>query len=980
MTPERWQKIEQLCHAALEREAYQRGAFLEEACRGDNELLSEVESLMAREKTAEGFLVSGGAEAAANVWTKMQDENAGRSMIGRQLGSYQVICLLGVGGMGEVYQALDTKLRRDVAIKVLPSAFVHDPERLARFQREARMLAALNHPHIATIHGLEQSDGIDYFVMELVPGDTLADRIKREGAVPVDEALGMATQVAEALEAAHEKGIIHRDLKPANVKVTRDGKVKVLDFGLAKAFTDDATEADPANSPTISRAETKPGAILGTPAYMSPEQARGMTVDKRTDIWAIGCVLYEMLTGVHPFPGADVTEILAAVVKSEPDWSRLPEDTPSAIRVLLRRCLQKDRSLRLRDAGDMRLEIQEALAAPNDVVATQTVSVSRNKLPWVVAAGFAVATLALGALFWRTSHPVELKPLMRLDVDLGVESSSEVPVRGADVILSPDGTRLVYESNGKLYIRKVDQLVGAELAGTEGAYAPFFSPDGQWIAFFEINENKLKKISVDGGAPAVLCDAPYGFGGSWGEDGNIIASISNPGALSRVPLNGDAPTPVMGLIPGEATERWPQILPGGKAVLFTSYKSLVGADETSIEVISLNDRHRKTVQRGGTFGRYVATSNRGGHLVYMKSGTLFAVAFDLDALEVRGAPIPVVDQIAYNAANGSAQLEISQTGILMYRMRGAATRGQVTVQWLDSAGDTQPLLAKPGDYRFPHLSPDGQRLALEMAVGPDQDVWSYEWQRSTMTRLTFDVGGGTLNPVWSTDGHYVVSQGKQGGIFWTRSDGGGKPQPLTQSKTLQLPFSFTRDGKRLSYMEPTEGLKSALWTVPIESDGTGLRAGQPELFLKTAFDNRQPMFSPDGHWMAYASDESGNLQVYVRAFPDTGSQWQISNGGGQFPVWSRNGRELFFRSPDNRIMVASYMVKGGSMTAEKPRVWSQKRMAPGFSTSFDIAPDGKRIAMLMQVETPEMERARSHVIFLENFFDELKRKVPLNGK
>ena len=453
---------------------------------------------------------------------------------GAKLGPYEITGTVGAGGMGEVYQAHDTKLGRDVAIKVLPEAFAHDPERLARFQREAKMLAALNHPNIATIHGLEQSGGTSYLVMELVAGETLQERVKREGPFPVEEALTIAKQIAEALEAAHEKGIIHRDLKPANVKVTPEGKVKVLDFGLAKAFAGDATSEDIGNSPTLSMAATMQGVILGTAAYMSPEQARGKAVDKRTDIWAFGCVLFELLTGKQTFHGVDITDILAAVIRAEPDWQALPAATPVKVRDLLRRCLQKDKTQRFRDAGDARIEIEDALAAPKDSGVTQAAPTSTSKLLAAVAAVLVVLLGVTSWALWRTTRPVE-HPLVRLDVDLGPDVSVGSQA-GTDAILSPDGTRIVYVSQARLFTRRLDQPNATELAGTQGAWGPFFSPDGQWVAFFA--GATLKKISVEGGSAITLCDAPLGLGGSWGEDGNILAALSAAVGLSRIPSAG----------------------------------------------------------------------------------------------------------------------------------------------------------------------------------------------------------------------------------------------------------------------------------------------------------------------------------------------------------------------------------------------------------------------------------------------------------
>jgi len=881
---------------------------------------------------------------------------------GTKLGTYEVLSAIGAGGMGEVYQAHDSNLRRDVAIKVLPEAFAHDPERLARFRREAQLLAALNHSNIATIYGLEGSNGTSYLVMELVPGETLAQRIKRDGAVPVEEALTIAKQIAEALEAAHEKGIIHRDLKPANVKLTPEGKVKVLDFGLAKAFAGDTSTEDMGNSPTLSMAATMQGVILGTAAYMSPEQAKGKAVDKRTDIFAFGAVLYELLTGKAAFHGEDVTDILGAVLRMEPDWSQLPEATPAAIRTLLRRCLRKDKRQRISDATDVRIEIEDAIVAPKESGATQAAPASMSKSPWAVAA--ALALIAVVALWgwWRATQPVE-RALVRLDVDLGPDVSVGSQA-GTDAILSPDGTRIVYVSQARLFTRRLDQPNATELAGTQGAWGPFFSPDGQWVAFFA--GATLKKISVEGGSAITLCDAPLGLGGSWGEDGNILAALSAAVGLSRIPSAGGTPTPVTDLQSGEVAHRWPQILPGGKAVLFTALTGGV-VDADNIEVMSLADHRNKTLVRGGTFGRYLPS----GHLVYVNRGTLFAVPFDVNRLEIHGTPAPVLDQVGYNATFGSAQLDFSQTGTLIYHSGGAGS-GLSIVAWLDGAGKVQPLLAKPGTYGRPSLSPDGQRLALELGT----DMWVYDWQRDTMTRLTFT--GNANAPLWSPDGRYIAFRALGEGLYVIRSDGSGKPEPLTQSKNSQFPWSFTPDGKRLAFIESSTGAFH-LSTVPLESDNAGLRAGKPEVFLQTQADERAPSFSPDGRWMAYSSDESGTFQVYVRAFPDKGGKWQISNGSGVYPMWSRNGHELFFETLDNHIMVAAYTEKGDSFVADKPGAWSEKPIGGIVNTikNFDLAPDGKRIVAIMPVETAEAQKAQNQVIFLENFIDEVRRRVPI---
>ena len=746
--------------------------------------------------------------------------------------------------------------------------------------------------------------------------------------------------------------------------------MKVLDFGLAKALADEVAAEGMSNSPTLSMAATRQGVILGTAAYMSPEQARGKTVDRRTDVWAFGAVLYEMLTGKPAFHGEDVTEILAAVVKSEPAFDALPPKIPPAIRTLLRRCLEKSLRRRLGHISEARILLEDVLsgAAPAEAVSAAPRK-NRERLLLAVAAAVTIIAVVTSWGWWRATRPVEqaLRPLVRLDVDLGSDVSLGSP-NGADQILSPDGTKLVYVSQGRLFTRRLDQPNAIELAGTAGADSPFFSPDGQYVAFFA--QGKLKKVSVEGGAAITLCDANNPRGGTWGEDGNIIAELFNTSGLSRIPSAGGRPTPVTELENGEVTHRWPQILPGGKAVLFTAHTATTGFDAANIEVTSLTDRRTKTLVRGGTFGRYLPS----GHLIYVNRGTLFAVPFDVDRLEVRGTPIPVLDQIGYNDTNGSAQFDFSQAGMLIYRNRGAGG-GLLTVQWLDSTGKTQPLLAKPGSYVRPSLSPDGQRLVLSVE-GAGTDISVYDWQRDTMTRLTFT--GEAQYPVWSPDGRYIVFRTVGAGLSVIRSDGAGKPQPLTQSKNMQYPGSFTADGKRLEFDEVNQGTGYDLWTVAVESDAAGLRAGKPELFLQTPFDELHGSFSPDGRWMAYASNESGAYQVYVRAFPDKGGKWQISNSSALSPMWSRNGRELFFRTEDYQVMVASYTVKGDSFVADKPRLWSETKIAnTGPNTNFDLAPDVKRIVALMPVESAEGQKAQSHVIFLENFFDELRRKVPV---
>jgi Tol biopolymer transport system component len=992
MRPERWQKIEQLFNAALDREANQRGAFLAEACKGDEKLRREVESLLAQEKPAERFLESGAAGAAAKVLAKALTGDGGKSMIGCQLGSYQILSLLGAGGMGEVYEARDTKLGRNVAIKVLPKDFTHDPERLARFQREARMLAVLNHPNIATIHGLEESGGVHYLVMELVPGETLAARISK-GALPVEEALRVAGQVAEALEAAHEKGVIHRDLKPANVKVTPEGRVKVLDFGLAKAFAGDG-EVDLSQPPTLSQE----GRILGTPAYMSPEQACGKPLDRRTDIWAFGVVLYEMLTGRQAFSGETASDTLAAVLKDEPEWDRVPEKAQR----LLRRCLEKDPKRRLRDIAD-------AMALVDEGPTPQSMALRHSKLPWAVAA-VAVFLSAVG--WWYTTRPAPLRPLVRLNAEIAADTPLAT-IAGGVLALSPDGARLALILRGadgkvRLYTRLMEQNQVTPLTGTENAHSPFFSPDGAWIGFFA--DGKLKKISVQGGAAVTLCDARDPDGASWGDDGNIVAALDGSGGVGlwRVPSSGGKPELLTKLNQGERTHRWPQVLPGSQAVLFTSSTGFGNYDDANIDVVSLKTGERKTVQRGGFFPRYLATSNGSGHLVYLRQSTLFAVPFDPGRLTLAGVPAPILEDVDSNAgAGGYFAFGGAPSGPRTFVYLAATGQGS-QISWLDSAGKTQPLHAPPGVYTTPRFSPDGKRLAFSLSSGTGVDIWLQDLDRDTPSRLSF-LAGINRYPVWTPDGNNIVFHSLNSpapGLYWIRSDGSGEAQRLTDGKLGETPYSFSPDGKRLAFSQLGNGGSADIFTAPIESDSVHVRLGKPELFLGTPFIEFSPAFSPDGRRVAYVSNESGNWEVYVRPFPGPGGKWQISKGGGLFPLWSRDGRELLFMTLDRRVMAVSYTAQGDSFAADRPRAWSETRLllvtieplrdfpyAPPRAWSetrllsvtpaisrvvglpvYDLAPDGKRLAAILASDQAGGEP--THLTFLLNFFDELRRRVP----
>jgi len=896
---------------------------------------------------------------------------------GDRLGPYEIVSRIGAGGMGEVWKARDSRLGRDVAVKVSAAQFTD------RFEREARTIATLNHPNICTLYDV----GANYLVMELIDGPTLADRIK-ESAIPLDETLAIAKQIADALEAAHEKGIVHRDLKPANIKITPEGVVKVLDFGLARVAPASAGESDPEHSPTISMAATQAGVILGTAAYMSPEQARGKPVDKRADIWAFGVVLYEMLTGQKLFKGDDLSETLASVIKEEPKLERVPAE----VQRLLRSCLEKDPKQRLQAIGDWRL----LLDAPSSPMRELGANRGRDKWLWPAVAGVLVVALAIALLApWRSEKPVD-RPLVRLDVDLGADVSLTPIANGpGNVAISPDGTRLVYVSGAppggnpattpgttpKLFIRRLDQPKATELPGTQGAMDPFFSPDGQWVGFS--SGNKLNKISVEGGAVVPLGDGVNAGGASWGEDGAIVVSSFGKGLL-RIPSAGGPPETIAAAGNGELALFLPQILPGGKAILFTAFTA-PDVDKMTIEVLTLADRHRKILARGGGLARYLpsssgATPGRVGHLVYVNKATMFAVPFDLEKLETRGTAVPVLDDVAYPPSIGIGDFHFSPApsghGTLIYRRSsGGAASGMMTLQWLDSNGKKEPLQAKPGVYQSLSLSPDGKRIALTVTEGGNEDVWVYDPQRDAMTRLSF--GGAVYeSPIWSPDGHYIVFASVGKGMFQARADGASQPQALTESKTPQIPFSFAPDGKRLAYNDLGSG-NSQIWTVPLEDQGGRLKAGKPEQFLKSSFSDSVPQFSPDGRWLAYVSNESGKGEVYVRAFPPPpsgqGGKWQISNSGAVGFTWSRNGHDLVYHSGD-QMMAASYTVNGDTFVAEKPRVWIARL---GTIRDWDVAPDGKRIVVLAPVESAEAPKQEHEVVFLENFFDYLRQRVPL---
>jgi eukaryotic-like serine/threonine-protein kinase len=906
--------------------------------------------------------------------------------LGARLGPYEIQSAIGAGGMGEVYRATDTNLKRAVAIKVLPESIADDRERLARFQREAEVLASLNHPNIAAIYGLERFAGATALVMELVEGPTLADRIAK-GPVPLDEALPIARQIAEALEAAHEQGIVHRDLKPANVKVRPDGIVKVLDFGLAKALEPVSGSTDATASPTITSPAmmTRAGVILGTAAYMSPEQAKGRAADKRGDVWAFGCVLYEMVTGRRAFEGEDVSDTLAAVLRGEPDWTALPAKVPPAIVALLRGCLDKDRRRRIGDLSTARFTIDHGGYAAAAVVAVPSASRIRRALS-TVAAVVAAAAIAAYATWTLTTAPAPSLPLARFTIALpGGDSFSNTGVRV--VALSSDGRRLAYTANQRLYLRTMDQLEATPIRGTEGApgaagRGPFFSPDDRWIGFWQ--DGRLKKVSITGGAPLVLCAAENPWGANWTSDNTILYTQSEQGAgkgaagIWRVSSEGGKPELFVKVEAGEVAQG-PQLLPGGRAILFTLARRS-DWDTARIVVQSLDTGRRRVVVEHGADAQYVAT----GHLVYALDGTLLAVPFDVTRLVATGAAVPLVEDVAQQGA--TAHFAISSHGALVYVPRDAVggLRPQRTLVWVDRQGHEDPIKAPRRAYFNPRLSPDGTRVALEVR-DQESDIWIWDLVRETLTRLTF---GPTFEQygVWTPDGRAVIfSSSELGGpntprsLFRRRSDGTGAVEQLTQGAVAQFPSTVTPDGTALIFRQQTPpklGTPPGMDLVLLPLEGER----RPRPLVQTPFDELNGEVSRDGHWLAYQSNESGRDEIYVRPFPNVdGGKWQVSTNGGTQPLWARNGQELFYESMGALMQVP--LTVGSTFEAGTPRklfaVPSVVRaLGLGLGRTYDVSADGQRFLMIKESGGADERPPSPRMILVQSWFEELKRLVP----
>jgi serine/threonine protein kinase len=913
------------------------------------------------------------------------------SMIGKSLVHYEISAQLGKGGMGEVYQAKDTKLGREVAIKVLPEEFAMDHDRVARFQREAKLLASLNHPNIAAIHGLEESEGTHFLVMELIEGQTLKDRIKT-GPIPVEEALKLALQMAEALEAAHEKGVIHRDLKPANIKVTPDGKVKILDFGLAKAYVGDQENISPMDSPTISAAATQQGVILGTAAYMSPEQARGKPVDRRADIWAFGAVLFEMLTGQTAFQGEDVSETLASVIKGDSNLTLLSENIHPRVREVITRCLQKDIRRRYSSIGDARYEIEQALADPSGVIVQPITGLEPRKrggtaLTWVAVV--ILTAIIVGAVIWNLRAP-EPPKIMRFSYELpeGQQFTSDI-----QLTVSPDGSQFVYLTTDGLYLRSVDALDARLVAGTDqGSRDAVFSPDGRWIAYWSFNDRKLKKIAISGGVPVVLCDTSvFVLGLSWSSDNTIVYTDVVGGGVKRVSADGGTPE---SLIKAEFANAetdgmpvLPQMLPDRETILFTNLFSATDMSVNQIAIQSIESGVRK-VLIGGVGAMYLST----GHLVYAQVnnnvGSLVAVPFDLDTMEVKGGPVPLLENTSAMALSDSGTLVyVSQLpGVSGSSAETGSSSGRKLV-WVDRKGQESPIEAPPHIYAYPKISPDGTKVAVTANISNNTDIWIWDLLRKTLTRLTFDPGP-DLQPIWTLDGEKVLFNALlvRNGIYWKAANGTGEEEKLVSEPNRALnPFSWSVDGKNL-VVSSSADLKFDISMVSME----GERPIIP--LLQTEYNEAHPQVSPDGRWLAYCSNESGNVEVYVRPFPDMNAgRWQVSTSGGNSPRWSPDSRELFYlvgETETEAVMVVSVETEP-TFKPGTPQILFPARYVGAFPANgipWDIHPDGKRFLMMKAPESTtetagEAEAAPAgprRITIILNWDEELKQRVPVD--
>jgi eukaryotic-like serine/threonine-protein kinase len=944
---DRWTTLERIYHEAVERPIAERARFLERACAGDDALRHELESLLANEGPS---LLD---KSALDVAAREMAQQVTSSWVGRTIRNYDVLALVGVGGMGEVYRARDSVLGREVALKLLPVEVSNDRERLKRLEREARMLAALNHPNIATLYGLEQHDNQRFLVMELVPGQTLAARLRR-GALPMPEALEICRQIADGLEAAHDAGIIHRDLKPANITITPDGRVKLLDFGLAKALDTHERGVDP----TVAVSEaTREGAVLGTPAYMSPEQARGKPVDRRTDIWAFGCVLYECLSGRRPFTGDTVTDTLAAVLDKEPDWGALGDHVPASATRLLRRCLAKDVRRRLQHIGDARLDLEETGAETGHRPARDRPMF--RAVPALVIAAILIATSA-GVAFWlgaRRATTIGERAVTRLTLTLDDKTNGDLtlPLQGWDrpFAISPDGQRIVLRARGggrsQLFLRELSGFETRPLPGTDAARTPFFSPDGQWIGFWRAEDRILRKVSVAGGSPIELAPTDVPPAAVWGTDDEIVIQTDYPrGELLSIPAGGGKPKPiaVADRSNGESISLRGRV-PGGNDLLVASF----GLGEAWLDMLSRETGKRRHIVRGGNLP---ASYTRTGHLVYSDADTLLAVPLN-QRLEPVGKPVPVLTGIDHYFRHSNVAL--SDNGTLIYIPADRVEESQLV--WEDREGGVTPIPGGRAPMTWAALSPDGREAAVNLVEGTKLQVWVVDLERGARRLLVRS--GESVQPLWSRDGKfvtYVSIHGDEQAIYRTRADGTGAEESLVRVTRWTTPLDWSPNGRTLLYSEYTKRGDSDIWSYS---------GGKATPLLAGPFSEESASFSPDGRFIAFAADDGGASHVYIQAFPGPGPRVAVSIDEGGSPRWGLDGRQIFYEGSRRRMVVdvtTDPVVRLGT-----PRPLSERRDLVG---KMPESPDGHRFLSL----TTRAQKGRLELRVVLNWFDELQRLAP----
>ena len=1020
MTPERWAKVDRVWHAVLERPESERAAAVAEYCAGDTALRHDVESLLSNLARASeaGFGGQGVGVVRELGW-----------LVGRRVGPYDVRGVLGVGGMGEVYLAHDSTLGRHVALKILPDPWLDDPERRARFGREARLLAALNHPNIGAIYGFHDDDGVCALVLELVEGETLAERIESHAGsitgsrgLPLKEALSLARQITAALEAAHERGIAHRDFKPTNIKITPEGLVKVLDFGLAKLYgpagPQDSPDRDDQLRPLASHSETHSGAgphdsvessmrmanthdgaLVGTAPYMSPEQARGRPVDKRTDVWAFGCVLYEMLTGRRAFDGEDVPSTLARILDVEPDFSVLPSGTPQAVHRLLARCLEKDRNKRLQQIAIAGFQIDEVLSTPDGLDAWPP-SHRRQRLLRAAALGLAILVGAAATWFAAPRGTASIPHVTRLLMSVAPADQ----IGGVDgrpdriaMAISPDGQTLVFSAvsaeRRSLYLRSLDRAEATPIASTEEAVNPFFSADGRWIGYW--SAGRIRKVPLAGGPPVPVTDAALLFGASWDEADRIVFSQA-AGGLLEVPAAGGAPVSLttVNREQGEVSHRLPQALPGGDTILFTVTKHRFPRwDQTHVAIYSRRTGVTRVLVEGGADARYVST----GHLVYVREGVLLAAPFDLERLELAGGAVGVVADVMQSAYpkgaardSGAGQFVVSPTGTLVYVPGGTVPTPEGSVVSVDRAGRSETLPIAPRGFATLRLSPDEEQIALG-SFGRDRDVWVYARARGTLTRLSEPGRHGV--PIWSPDGErltYASGTGGPDALRQTRADARSPSELVVADNEHSLvPAAWTPDGRRLFYYTiPTvEAAPGALWVW--DADLATNSKKTPTMSAGLSAEGGGIDVSPDGQWIAYHAADSGRLEVYVQAYPGPGPRYQVSTNGGISPIWRRDGRELFYLQPSSLddstnsavLSVGNIRVMTVPVTSKPALALSAPRLlfegpydvnVP--ARSYDVTADGQRFLLLKAQRRPA--DVITHMVVVQNWHEELQGRVP----